>query len=247
MRCKRRVRVFLAILGLVLQISLNARAQSQLDQPTPQASPNISSRKFAIDANGDVVGQKQSTGSDSMDQSTLEIPKVPRAFEGCWEGTVAHLDSWRIIKGPRLRNWIPKTFRLCFRRSEQGKFAITLYNTKLDRDFAAKHGFQVADFDSQTELVNSDGERKVQLHTVSRLVGSEDGKKIRGQMPIPGPLTTKGLKIKSQCLLEHGDTELQCESSMVATCSGAPAIGCNGDRWMESIWHLRYHRIPSQP
>src|SRR5262249_43832773 len=89
--------------------------------------------------------------------STLEIPQVPKVFEGCWQGVVMEPDSWEHLEGPGIAGWIPANYEICFRRTAERPFEITFTKTTVDTNYAASRGYPVRNVESHTELLSSDG------------------------------------------------------------------------------------------
>jgi hypothetical protein len=53
-------------------------------------------------------------------------PMLPAIFRGCWVGRVDYLDSIeRLPGGAKIGPWTSKTYRLCYRRTGEGPFALT--------------------------------------------------------------------------------------------------------------------------
>lgn len=54
-------------------------------------------------------------------------PVLPAIFRGCWEGRVDYLDSIeRLPGGAKIGPWTAKTYRLCYIRTGNGPFELTL-------------------------------------------------------------------------------------------------------------------------
>jgi hypothetical protein len=216
-----------------------ATAQISITPPASQHRVAPAIPKFTVDQQGNLVApdDKPTAAPNSSGQSTLEIPPVPKEFEGCWEGTVSEPDSWQLLEGPRIAGWIPTTFRLCFRRTGNGPFTITLHDSKLDTEYASERGYTISNYDEQTEVVSTDGRNQVLLHSVARV--DQRGRILRF---IAGPTVTIAKSSDSRCVLVDEGETMNVESSGVDRCSGSPFFGCNGQPWTQSTWHARFHR-----
>jgi len=237
---QRRAAEILLILSLFC-LALNgvAAAQISVAAPAPQQRFAPAVPKFTVDQQGNLVApeDKPKPVPDASEQSTLEIPPVPKEFEGCWEGTVSEPDSWQFLEGPRLAGWIPKTYRLCFRRTGNGPFMITFHDTKLDTEFASERGYKISNYDEQTSVVSTDGRYQVLLQSVARM---DQHGKILGFLP--GPTVTIAASTDMRCVLLSEDEAINVESSSVDRCSGSPSFGCNGQDWVKATWHAQFHR-----
>jgi hypothetical protein len=211
-----------------------ARGQSQLVPAVPKRS-----RALTVDSDGNFVEQGEGVSPPSVSsQNALEIPQVPKVFEGCWDGTITEPDSWERVKGPRVARWIPKTERLCFKKTGDGPFTITFHDTKLDSDYASRMGYPVSNYDEQTELVSTDGYNEVSLHTVASF---DEKTKILGL--IWGSVTRVSTIREVNSFLVDGGTALNVEASQVTRCRGS--WGCNGQVWIRATWHARFQKAPN--
>jgi hypothetical protein len=227
--------VALAVFWLTLTGA--AAAQVSIAAPAPQQDFAPAVSKFRVDRQGNLPAPDENpTGSNPPAKSTLEIPQVPKEFEGCWEGTVTEPDSWQVLEGPRLGGWIPSRYRLCFRRTGDGPFTMTFHDTKLDTGYAEERGHSVTNYDEQTELVSTDGKNVVSLHSVKRL---DERMKFLGLFPIT--VTVAGTS-DSRCVLVDEGSAMNVESSNVERCSGSSFSGCNGQPWIQATWHSRFNR-----
>ncbi len=233
-----------ALALVVLAVSCSAligvaTAQISITPPAPQQRVAPAIPKFTVDQQGNLVapGDKPTAAPNSSGQSTLEIPPVPKEFEGCWEGTVSEPDSWQYLQGPRIAGWMPRTFRFCFRRTGNGPFTITFHDSKLDTAYASERGYKISNYDEQTEVVSTDGRNQVLLHSVARM---DQRTKILGLFP--GPTVRDAVSSDSRCVLADEGEAMNVESSTVERCSGLPSFGCNGQPSVESTWHARFHR-----
>ncbi|HEY9157514.1 hypothetical protein [Candidatus Binatus sp.] len=238
-----------AALGLVvlavsrLALTGVATAQISITPPASQRRIALAIPKFTVDQQGNLVApdDKPTVAPAASGQSTLEIPQVPKEFEGCWEGTVSEPDSWQVLDGLRFGGWIPRTFRLCFRRTGDGPFTITFHDSKLDTGYASERGYKVSNYDEQTEVVSTDGKNQILLHSVSKM---DERIRIRILRFIPGPTVTVTIAKTSdnRCVLVDEGETMNVESSAVDRCSGSPSHGCNGQPWIQSTWHAQFHR-----
>jgi len=216
-----------------------ATAQISITPPAPQQRVAPANPKFTVDQQGNLVApdDKPTAAPEASGQSTLEIPQVPKEFQGCWEGTVSEPDSWQHLQGPRVAGWIPKTFRFCFRRTGNGPFTITFHDTKIDTGWASERGYKVSNYDEQTEVVSTDGRNQVLLHSVARM---DQRGKLLGLFP--GPTLTIAASSDIRCVLVDEGETMNVETSGVDRCSGSPSSGCNGQPWAKASWHAQFHR-----
>jgi len=216
-----------------------ATAQISITPPAPQQRVAPSVPKFAVGQQGNLVApdDKPTPAPHASEHSTLEIPPVPKEFEGCWEGTVSEPDSWQLLEGPRLGGWIARTFRLCFRRTDNGQFAISFHNSKLDTGYASERGVTVSNYEEQTELVSTDSRNQVLLHSLARM---DQRFKLLGLFP--GPTVTIAASSDIRCVLVDEGETMNVETSGVDRCSGSPSSGCNGQPWAKASWHAQFHR-----
>jgi hypothetical protein len=232
----------LVLIGLML-FSLDgriARAQSQLVPPAPKSAPTKSSKPM-VDSNGNLMEQGEGNTPPPFEapQNALEIPQVPKPFEGCWEGTITEPDSWERVKGPRIAGYIPHTDRLCFKKLGDEPFTITFHDIKVDSDYASKIGYPISNIDEQTDLVSTDGHNEVSLHSV---VSFDERGKLLGL--IPSSVTRISTTRDAHCLLVDDGAALNVEASQTTRCSGS--WGCNGQVWVRATWHSHFHKVPAQ-
>jgi hypothetical protein len=84
-------------------------------------------------------------------QNTPE-PVLPAIFRGCWQGRVDYLDSiQRLPGGAKIGPWTSKTYRLCYRRTGNGPFALTFTEAGMARSS------QVRNATGKMELLSTDG------------------------------------------------------------------------------------------
>ena len=84
-------------------------------------------------------------------QSTPE-PVLPAIFRGCWQGRVDYVDSiQRLPGGAKIGPWTPKTYRLCYRRTGNGPFALTF------TEAGVVGSRQITNAAGKMELLSSDG------------------------------------------------------------------------------------------
>jgi hypothetical protein len=234
-----------AALALVLLAAMTgvATAQISITQPAPQQRVAPAIPKFTVDQQGNLVApdNKPTAAPNPSGQSSLEIPQVPKEFEGCWEGTVSEPDSWQHLQGPRVAGWMPTTYRLCFRRTGNGPFTITFEDSKIDTESALARSYKVNNYDAQTGVVSTDGKNHVLLRHLARVDESIRGR-ILGFIPGRSIPVTVAKTSDIRCMLINESETINCEGSAVDRCSGAPSFGCNGQPWIQSSWHAQFHR-----
>ena len=166
-------------------------------------------------------------------QTTLQLPK---AFDGCWQGTVQEPDTWRHVRGPRLAGFIPVTYKLCFQRMGQNPIQITFSNSTLDTEPAAKRGYYIRDVNQRSSLVSATPNAAWLLFVVSY---PETG---RFLWLFPGFTGTISRTTALYCTIESESDSLEVEASSVARCDGASSVGCSGGIWTTQTWHARFSR-----
>jgi len=79
-------------------------------------------------------------------------PVLPAIFRGCWEGRVDYLDSiQRLRGGAKIGPWTAKTYRLCYRRTGNGPFELTL------TEAGVVQSRKITNAVGRMELLSSDG------------------------------------------------------------------------------------------
>ncbi len=221
--------VVLAVFWLALTGPAFARisiAPSAPQQRVAQAIP-----KFTVDQQGKLVAPygKPTAALMVSEQGKVDIPQVPIGFEGCWEGTVSVPDSWQLLEGPSLGGWISRTFRLCFRRTGNGPFTVTI-----DTRFASE---RISNYQEQTKVVSTDGRNQALLHSAASM--DELGRSLGF---FPGRAATITASSDLRCVLVDEDKTMNVETSEVDRCSALPSAGCFGQPWVKATWHAQFHR-----
>ena len=79
-------------------------------------------------------------------------PVLPAIFRGCWEGRVDYLDSLeRLPGGAKLGFWTSKTYRLCYQRTGDGPFVLTLTEAGIEPND------HITNAEGRMTLLSSDG------------------------------------------------------------------------------------------
>ncbi len=79
-------------------------------------------------------------------------PVLPAIFRGCWEGQVSWLDSIeRAPGGAKIGPWTPKTYRLCYERTGNGPFELTLTEAGIARSR------RITNATGQMQVLSTDG------------------------------------------------------------------------------------------
>jgi hypothetical protein len=123
----------------------------------PQISPQLPPA-MAASADQPPVYQPQPTPPPA--QVYRSQPVLPAVFRGCWEGRVSYLDSLeRLPGGAKLGFWTPKTYRLCYQRTGNGPFVLTLTEAGIE------HNDKIANAEGRMTLLSSDGRRYASMRS----------------------------------------------------------------------------------
>ncbi len=232
----RRDRIRGAALGVALALILVASAAlaqqinqgtgSELEIPVPHAqAPQPSKNSSATETIPSMQPQSPPPAgpSDIIPQqrqppgaSTLEIP-LPQQFRGCWRGVVPRLDSLRMLGGPRVSKWIPKTYRICYEQSAGGPFKLTLSETGL-----AGYHRSLTNVRGIMKVISTDGRTTAQMRALLHF--DEPTGSLFGMFPAKGSvdeLTNMSCRI-------DGDV-MRVEASVYAQWNGRP--------WSQMTWH----------
>jgi len=77
---------------------------------------------------------------------------LPAIFRGCWEGQVDWLDSIeRAPGGAKIGPWTPKTYRLCYERTGNAPFELTLTEAGI------AHSRRITNATGQMQVLSTDG------------------------------------------------------------------------------------------
>src|SRR5260370_13286968 len=87
-------------------------------------------------------------------EASNPVHTIPQAFFGCWRGTSRPSDSAQYLGGCGRAYEIPETQELCFRRIGEGDFEIAFQSASS----------ALANFRDHTELISSQGDRRVNLN-----------------------------------------------------------------------------------
>jgi hypothetical protein len=118
-----------------------------LPQISPQLPTAVPSPAFQPQLN-----QSQPQPTPPPAQVYESQPLLPAVFRGCWQGRVDYLDSLeRLPGGAKLGFWTPKTYRLCYRRSGNGPFVLTLTEAGIEQND------RITNADGRMTLQSSDG------------------------------------------------------------------------------------------
>jgi hypothetical protein len=203
----------------------------------PQGTP--ASEQFTIPS--------RQEGTEAREPEPLQIPnlaaQISGQFEGCWQGTVDHLDSSRRLGGPNVGEWLAETLTLCFQRSQRDTLALTFSNddeTNHARD--AAEGIQ--NFHSgSAEIMSVLTTSAVSLRLV---VTYADVFKVEGA---PVEIVPDDQKMSIQqtynitCNLLNSGQTLAIQGEVLLRCSDNAWLGCrNNTPWEVGTWSAEFSR-----
>ncbi len=126
-------------------------------QTLPQMSPQLPPESPAYQP---PVYQSQPQATPPPAQVYRSQPVLPAIFRGCWEGRVSYLDSLeRLPGGAKLGFWTPKTYRLCYYRTGNGPFVLTLTEAGIE------HNDRIINAEGRMTLLSSDGRRYASMRS----------------------------------------------------------------------------------
>jgi hypothetical protein len=175
--------------------------QQQLPPATPQTVPG-----------------RQGPGA-----STLEIP-LPKEFRGCWSGVVPRLDSIRMLGGPGVSKWIPKTYRICYEQTAGGPFRLTLSEAGL-----AGRNRDLTNVKAIMEVISTDGRTTAQMRALLHF--DEPAGSLFGMFPGRGSVDEL---TNMTCRIDGG--VMQVEANVYAQWNNRP--------WSTMTWHADFTNVP---
>lgn len=152
-------------------------------------------------------------------------PVLPAVFRGCWEGTVSRLDRIdRLPGGARTGPWIPKTYRLCYRRLGDGPFELTF------ADAGIEDSGKITNSEGQLRLLSTDG------HTYATMSAFLHFDEYRTHMSYFG----------SSTFPVDETTRLQCDIEPDGMHVWGSVYGQrDGSPWFRAWWHTLFIHVPS--
>ena len=239
-RVGRGDRICGAMLGAALVLILAAPsalagAGSELEIPVPQGQASPPAKNGSATVTIPRINPQNSAPPPGMQtetipgaplsapQSTLEIP-LPREFRGCWRGEVARLDSMRMLSGPRVSEWIAKTYRICYVQSAGGPFQLRLSETGL----AGIHR-SLTNVKEIMKVISTDGRTTARMRALLHF--DEPAGSLFGMFKSQGSvdeLTNMSCRI-------DGDV-MHVEAKVYAQWNGRP--------WSEMTWHADFRNVP---
>ena len=151
-------------------------------------------------------------------------PVLPAVFRGCWEGTVSSLDRIdRLPGGARTGPWIPKTYRLCYRRLGDGPFELTF------TDAGIADSGNITNSEGQMRLLSTDG------HTYATMSAFLHFDEYRTHMSYFGSSTFPvDETARLQCDIEPDGMHVW--GSVYGQRDGSP--------WFRAWWHTLFIHVP---
>jgi hypothetical protein len=213
--------------------NLQSGAGSELEIPVPHAqAPQPAKNDSATETIPSVQPQSPPSAGPSEiipqqrqppGASTLEIP-LPKEFRGCWRGVVPRLDSIRMLGGPRVSKWIPKTYRICYEQSAGGPFTLTMSETGLagyHRSLTNVHGIM--------KVISTDGRTTARMRALLHF--DEPAGSLFGMFPANGSVDEL---TNMTCRLDGGT--MRVEAQVYAQWNGRP--------WSQMTWHAEFSNVP---
>jgi hypothetical protein len=155
--------------------------------------------------------------------STLEIP-LPKVFRGCWRGVVPRLDSLRMLGGPHVSKWIPKTYRICYEQTGSGPFKLTMSETGL-----AGYHSSLTNVRGIMKVISTNGRTEARMRALLHF--DEPTGFVVGMFGGTGSvdeLTNMSCRIDGNIM--------RVEANVYAQWNGRP--------WSEMTWHADFENVP---
>jgi hypothetical protein len=163
----------------------------------------------------------------------LELPTIPKAFDGCWAGLIEKPDYWERLGGPRVAVFYHFVFQICFGRASDGTSRIEFQNHEVDTADAEMQGYPIQNFHAHASLVSTDGKTEVQLHGVA---ASDCTGRVLGIFPIQITVTQTS---DMTCTFLVDRDMMRCSKNELSL------FGPKGIEWIKSSWHGDLHRVPN--
>lgn len=204
-------------------------AGRELEIPIPQAqvppssknnsqTQTIPSMQQSSPAEPQILPGRQGPGA-----STLEIP-LPKEFRGCWSGVVPRLDSIRMLGGPGVSKWIPKTYRICYEQTGSGPFRLTLSEAGL-----AGSNRDLTNVKAIMKVISTDGRTTAQMRALLHF--DEPAGSLFGMFAGRGSVDEL---TNMTCRIEGG--VMHVEASVYAQWNNRP--------WSTMTWHADFTNVP---
>ena len=208
-------------------------AGSELEIPIPQAqAPQPSKNNSQTETIPSMRQQSPPTGPQvetippgrqGPGASTLEIP-LPKEFRGCWSGVVPRLDSIRMLGGPGVSKWIPKTYRICYEQTAGGPFRLTLSETGL-----AGYNRGLTNVKGIMKVISTDGRTTAQMRSLLHF--DEPAGSLFGMFAGRGSVDEL---TNMNCRIEGG--VMHVAASVYAQWNDRP--------WSTMTWHADFTNVP---
>ncbi|MFZ0659619.1 MAG: hypothetical protein WAM05_12925 [Candidatus Binataceae bacterium] len=206
-------------------------AGSELEIPIPQAQTPPPSRN---NAQTETIPSMQPQSPPAGPQieiparqgpgaSTLEIP-LPKQFRGCWSGVVPRLDSIRMLGGPGVSKWIPKTYRICYEQTAGGPFRLTLSEAGL-----AGRNRDLTNVKAIMKVISTDGRTTAQMRALLHF--DEPAGSMFGMFPGRGSVDEL---TNMTCRIDGG--VMHVAASVYAQWNDRP--------WSTMTWHADFTNVP---
>lgn len=205
-------------------------AGSELEIPIPQAQvppPSKSNSQTetipSMQQQSPPAEPQTLPGRQGPGASTLEIP-LPKEFRGCWSGLVPRLDSIRMLGGPGVSKWIPKTYRICYEQTGSGPFRLTLSEAGL-----AGRNRDLTNVKAIMKVISTDGRTTAQMRALLHF--DEPAGSLFGMFAGRGSVDEL---TNMTCRIEGG--VMHVEASVYAQWNNRP--------WSTMTWHADFTNVP---
>jgi hypothetical protein len=208
-------------------------AGSELEIPIPQAQPPQTPRNNSTTVTTPSIQRQSPPAAPQVETippanqgpgaSTLEIP-LPKQFRGCWRGVVPRLDSIRMLGGPGVSKWIPKTYRICYEQTAGGPFRLTLSEAGL-----AGQNRDLTNVKAIMKVISTDGRTTAQMRALLHF--DEPAGNLFGMFVGRGSVDEL---TNMNCRIEGG--VMQVAASVYAQWNNRP--------WSTMTWHADFTNVP---
>ncbi len=144
-------------------------------------------------------------------------PTLPAVFRGCWVGEVNRVDKiLRLPGAPPIGPWIPKTYRLCYKRVGDAPFRLTFTETGIEPNR------KITNAEGRVEVLSTDGQSYAQMRAYLHF--DEFRSRGRSRTFAVDEVTTL------DCRIEEGRMRVQ----------GKVYGTHNGNPWFSAHWHATF-------
>jgi hypothetical protein len=161
---------------------------------------------------------------------TEEIPALVRQqYEGCWRGTFRYPSEFHQLSATPLGGWFSVTYDLCFRWGNGHLPEVTL--TKANNSISESESNGIQGYEEPVSVTEIEPSGVIKLHGTARF--SQGSVTIVDQNDLV-------------CILVKDGRSLEVERAQLASCSGMPSRGCDGQPWYTAKWQSQFTRVTSE-